>query len=611
MRVKSTLTGSLLCLLLLCVFVPIAAQVSERERQEKETERRLQLERKTYALVDEIATSAASLKLPENRSYVLAAAADLLWDRDQPRARNLFWDATTTLNLMNNLVRTDSSGQASKSAKLSAKEKEKIINDYMGFFGQRQELLQRIAGHDPQFALEVLRSTRQLAVEVPAEWTSQGFSLPDDQMLEQQIAAAAVVRDPQKALQLARESLAKGFTLQLFQFLDKLNQQDAELATKFAGEIIDRLHGRNISMDAQAKQIAISLLMMSRSPAEDSASLSSFRLKLAKEQRRDLTEIITNTALTESADGNLLFDLGSLKPEIREFAPERLAPLERKLAAFSQTLNKSQKLQRDYEDLFNNGSPEEMLKFASNAGSEHPEMSREAIELAVVRKRADSMRDFINTQITDESQRKNFIDTLDTLEVDFAIERADAETLEKVLPRIRRQDERARALSEVAVALERRGQHDEALKLLDEAQTLIKIDFDSQTQTNALLALVGAYAVVEPTKAFAIIERTIDRANDDMSKLLLLDKLVTTGVVKKGELRMRHLGNISIDYSVFKYGKSVAALANADFDRTRAAADRFERNELRLMARLLLAQSLLRKQPDSAARATQLSPSLQ
>lgn len=597
--------------MLLCVFVPIAAQVSERERQEKETERRLQLERKTYALVDEIATSAASLKLPENRSYVLAAAADLLWDRDQPRARNLFWDATTTLNLMNNLVRTDSSGQASKSAKLSAKEKEKIINDYMGFFGQRQELLQRIAGHDPQFALEVLRSTRQLAVEVPAEWTSQGFSLPDDQMLEQQIAAAAVVRDPQKALQLARESLAKGFTLQLFQFLDKLNQQDAELATKFAGEIIDRLHGRNISMDAQAKQIAISLLMMSRSPAEDSASLSSFRLKLAKEQRRDLTEIITNTALTESADGNLLFDLGSLKPEIREFAPERLAPLERKLAAFSQTLNKSQKLQRDYEDLFNNGSPEEMLKFASNAGSEHPEMSREAIELAVVRKRADSMRDFINTQITDESQRKNFIDTLDTLEVDFAIERADAETLEKVLPRIRRQDERARALSEVAVALERRGQHDEALKLLDEAQTLIKIDFDSQTQTNALLALVGAYAVVEPTKAFAIIERTIDRANDDMSKLLLLDKLVTTGVVKKGELRMRHLGNISIDYSVFKYGKSVAALANADFDRTRAAADRFERNELRLMARLLLAQSLLRKQPDSAARATQLSPSLQ
>jgi hypothetical protein len=35
------------------------------------------------------------------------------------------------------------------------------------------------------------------------------------------------------------------------------------------------------------------------------------------------------------------------------------------------------------------------------------------------------------------------------------------------------------------------------------------------------------------------------------------------------------------------------ALANADFDRTRSAADRFAHNELRLMARLLLAQALL------------------
>jgi hypothetical protein len=593
--VKTLLSTSLLSLAITLVVSPIARpQLSEPETKEKEAERRQQLERKTYALVDDIAAGALSLKLPENRSYVMAAAADLLWEHDQPRARNLFWDATTTLNLMNNLVRSDPSGQASKSAKPSAKEKEKSISEYMGFFGLRQELLQRIARRDPQFALEVLRSTRQLAVELPAEWASQGFSLPDDQMLEQQIATAAAARDPQKGLQLARESLAKGFTFQLFQFLYTLNQQDGELATQFAGEMIDKLHGRNISTDSQATQIAISLLTMSRSPAGDSATLSSFpRLKLTQEQRRDLIEMITNAALTQSANGNLLFDLSTIKPEIREFAPERLAPLERKLAAFSQTLNKSQKLQKDYNDLFDKGSPEELLKFASNAGSLHLEMTREAIELAVTRKRADSMRDFINTEITDDSQRKDFLDVLDTMQLDFAVERGDTEALEKVLPKVRRPEERARAMSEIAVTLEKRGDHDEALKLLDEAQTLIKTDFDSRTQTNALLALVSAYALVEPTRAFVIIERTIDRANDDMTKLLLLDKLVKTGVVKQGELTMRQMGTIPIDYSVFKYGKSVTALANVDFDRTRAAADRFERNELRLLARLLLAQSLL------------------
>ena len=62
---------------------------------------------------------------------------------------------------------------------------------------------------------------------------------------------------------------------------------------------------------------------------------------------------------------------------------------------------------------------------------------------------------------------------------------------------------------------------------------------------------------------------------------------------------------IPIDFAVFKYGKSVAALANADFDRTRAAADRFERIELRLMARLLLAQALLRHEEQALQKEAQ------
>ena len=87
----------------------------------------------------------------------------------------------------------------------------------------------------------------------------------------------------------------------------------------------------------------------------------------------------------------------------------------------------------------------------------------------------------------------------------------------------------------------------------------------------------------------------IDRANDDVAKLLLLDKIVRSGMIQKGEIRIQNSGMMPIDFAFLKYGKSVAALANADFDRTRAAADRFERQELRLMARLLLAQALLRR----------------
>jgi tetratricopeptide (TPR) repeat protein len=196
------------------------------------------------------------------------------------------------------------------------------------------------------------------------------------------------------------------------------------------------------------------------------------------------------------------------------------------------------------------------------------------------------------------------IDTLNGEQISFAANKGDAEGLRKLLPLIRLKEERARAMSEIAIVLEKKGNHDEALKLLDEAQTMIKSDLNSETQTNALLALVTAYALVEPAKAFGIIERTIDRANDEIAKALLLDKIVNSGAIKKGEIRLAQSGMMPLDFAFFKYGKSVAALAHVDFERTKAAADRFERNELRLMVRLLLAQAVLR-QEDSAQEAGQ------
>ncbi len=149
-------------------------------------------------------------------------------------------------------------------------------------------------------------------------------------------------------------------------------------------------------------------------------------------------------------------------------------------------------------------------------------------------------------------------------------------------------------MAELAMLLEKKGEHDEALKLLEEAQALVKVDIKSESQTDALMTLLLAYALVDPPKAFSIIDPIIDRANDEISKLLLLDKIVKSGIIKNGEIALQQSGFISIDFAAFKYGRGITALANADFNRTKAEADRFQRNELRIMARLLLAQALLR-----------------
>ena len=56
-------------------------------------------------------------------------------------------------------------------------------------------------------------------------------------------------------------------------------------------------------------------------------------------------------------------------------------------------------------------------------------------------------------------------------------------------------------------------------------------------------------------------------------------------------------GLMPLDHLLFKFGKGVAALAKVDFNRTRALAERFERNELKLMAQLFILKGMRGPEP--------------
>lgn len=148
-------------------------------------------------------------------------------------------------------------------------------------------------------------------------------------------------------------------------------------------------------------------------------------------------------------------------------------------------------------------------------------------------------------------------------------------------------------MAELALLLKEKGEDAAAATLLDEAATMIKTSFKDEKQTNAVLSLLCAYAVVNPAKAFALAERTVDQANSQISLLMVLDRVVKSGAVKKSEIILDQAGIMPLDFLVFKYGKGMAALAKSDFNRTRALADRFDRNELRLLAQLLIVKGLL------------------
>ena len=164
MRIRSALqfpTGFMLVTTVLLAGAAVSAQVvGPAEKAQKKIEQRKELERKTLGLLDEIILSAGAFKLPENRCYILANAADLLWDHDEKRARNLYWDA------LNNLAVLSSGLGKPPAANNSEKEKARA-EDFYAIFGLRQELLRKVARHDAQFAMDLLQATRLQSTDQP------------------------------------------------------------------------------------------------------------------------------------------------------------------------------------------------------------------------------------------------------------------------------------------------------------------------------------------------------------------------------------------------------------------------------------------------------------
>ena len=122
------LCSVLLLFVAVCPLITVTAQTTEKKASsEEELKRQQELERKTLVLLDEIVSAGSTLKLPENRTFVLVSSGSLMWRHDQKRARNIFWEAINALNVM-------------KGVKASGSEKSKN-QAYFETFGWRREIL--------------------------------------------------------------------------------------------------------------------------------------------------------------------------------------------------------------------------------------------------------------------------------------------------------------------------------------------------------------------------------------------------------------------------------------------------------------------------------------
>ena len=579
------------------------AQVDDKEKAEQEAAKQKELEKRALKLLDEAVAGAEGLKLRENRTYILGVAADVLWPHDETRARMLFWEALANLNLQSYQEKNAASPKAPPNAATPArsngpsKEQLEALNKFYAILNERNDFLYKVARRDPQLALDMLRSTR--LVSSPNIPGTARFD-PDAQ-LEQEFTLATAANDPKRAVQLFRETLAKGSNYQLLNLLREINRRDQDTGTQLTGEIIAKLQTENLNAaNSYAPYLAVNLLHSSRENGailglmyEGESAPPVTRLKLDDHQKQDLVYLLTDAALSATGGGNAVRAVQSVMPEIEQYAPDRLAKVKARVAENDSTLPPNVRAWNTFNAKFEKATPEEMIKAANQLSEDQRRaLFFQAADKAVAGGETDRYREVLNN-IEDENQRKLALEALDSEQMNYDIVRGKTDDLEKLVGLIRGKEQRATAMTELALQLERKDQHDAALKLLDEARSLVKVDLANEAQSNALLAVMMACALIDPTKAFGMIEPIIDRTNEEVSKLALVDKVIKTGAIKDGEVVMNQ-PQMSLEYAFNRYAAGLVALGKTDFEHTQALAERFQRNELKVTARLLIARAILR-----------------
>jgi hypothetical protein len=604
---------------------PTNAQTDEEKQKQQEA-----LEKKAMVLLEQIVGEVQLLKLPENRIRVQTAAGDLLWKRNEERARSMFSLAADGVAEM---MRSTDGNQQRSAAQL------------------RQEVVLTAAQHDAVLAYQLLATTRSLT---PITDTGNDFRRrgPDVNLEENLLARVAAI-DPQLAAQKVDEALGKGqYPNTLAQVLAGLESQDKEAATKLTAKVIGKLQSENMLANMQAEMLALNLLRAGPRPAHNAPNAMSGAPAvanqatantmgvpvLAESSFQDLMNTVIDAALRatpqtvnnqrggnnqrgrgnfggaqiavqgELTDGQieqqnarrLLAGLQGLLPQIDQYLPSRATAVRNKMTEIG-IGNNPRLAFNQMNSLMQQGSADSLLAAAPAAPPQlQSRLYQQAAQKALDDGDVDRARQIANDHL-DVTTRDRVLQKIDFRLIAKKVEAENMDELRQTLGNLRSDDERVDLLLQLAAqaqwateeqkpALAAPGDSKLALKFLGEAQRLTNRRATSYQQFDQQLRVADAFASLDPARSFEVLDPGIAQLNELLSAAALLSGF-EVNIFKDGELLLG--GGSGLGEMVSRFGQELATLAKTDFARAESSANKFQLAEPRLYSQLAIVRNVL------------------
>lgn len=556
---------SVTVLLLVCSFSAQSQETAPGGRLDQNAEAALR--KKAIGLLESVAEQLGSLRSAENRARIGSNVADSLWDHDQKRSRNIF--AAIQEDIKAGFHDADSDYSTH-------------MRTLMVFAQLRSEIIDRIAKRDPELALEFLQATvMPIEPEVPYEMREH------ENKLALRLARQSAARNPQLALKLGRQMLAKGLSADLLPVLYQLQRTDDSTSRTFHRDMVDKIKSTNLVRNWRDLQLTVQLVRSFEPPQAD------------EEVYRDLIDVVLTTALA-SGCGNAernnsqqaCYIVGSVFSRIEKYYAVRAAPLKR-WAGDGRGFY-AEEGWAQVNEATQNGSVDEILSLRTKYPALQDQIYWSAVMKALNSGEVARARQ-IASDLPDSESRRQILAHIDRTQTQMRPS-VSAEKLASIQPelgRLRRDEDRIQLLFYVASSI---GASDRkaALGLVNQAAEIVNAMKPGRTQLEAQLALATVYCSLSSDRGFTIMESLLPRLNELMAAATTLDR-VENNYFSDGEWNMSSNG--ALGALLTRLAHNAGSFARIDFDRSVALANQFERYEIRLMAQLKIAQSVIGEQP--------------
>lgn len=603
---KSRSLSLLLCLVILSVTF-ISAQTNiptptPTPVPAEKTQAQKDLEKRVVEMLDQALSDAATLKLAQNRAVVYALAGDLYWQFDEKRARELF--RMSASEIINANIEAD-------------KEKKETEDPYAGLFefgsDFRSEVLPLIGKHDADLALEILVQTRPAKlVEAMAkaalpnakqdggmfDFNPDRYRIQAEVALEQRFAVLAAEQNPDKAIKLIKDSLAKGISWNVMPLLQKLNEKDPKKAQSLADDVVAKIVDTDLSKKMEDLQAAVRFVQGATNPnAAKEANKKKF--KFTDTQLKDIANKLTSTFLQATPMPlQMTMVMGQVMNDLEKFVPERIPVLKQKQAEAMKSLPPELSRMQQQQKIWNpNSTPEEILAGMPKYNEIEKASANQALIMKIAQIDDDARAKKLIDQIPDEKIRDQAREKYESARIARASQEGKLDDAKKLISNLTKKKTQIQKLVALAIQFYKKGtdkDKETAAGLMKDAKALANDFPEDEDELNDLMEIVKGYAIISPPDAFRLFEPVIDMVNDFLQASAILSKYNKRNRnFKKGELVMRTGGQTWDGLLLFRYVKQMQMMGKADLNRMAVLTDRFQRSDTRTIVKLYVVQGFL------------------